>query len=136
MKRFLTPQEKKLLRYEKDRRNTVGESRARSRKAIATRKALTNRSLRHAQNIATGRLAGVIDEANPVVRKTAKNSWRKIPDAPLAEYVGRTLQFRFLTSGNPSAPVSALLRKARRQLVPRPQQFKGPLQHAIQDELA
>ncbi|MFC5459862.1 hypothetical protein [Massilia niabensis] len=132
MKRFLTPQEKKVLRYEKDRRNTVAESRSLSRKAIATRKTLASRSLRHAQNVATARSAVVLDEADPVVRKTGKNSWQKIPDAPLADYVGRTLKFRSLKGMNAPQQMSVLLRKARRNLVPRPKRFKGPLQNDME----
>jgi len=128
MKRFLTPQEKKVLRYEKDRRNTHAESRARSRKAIAKRKALTHRALRHAQDSATARAAAMLDEADPHIRKTARNTWRKIPDAALGDYVARTLQSRFLRGMNGTPQMSALLRKARRKLVPRPASFKGPLQ--------
>ncbi|VXB20303.1 hypothetical protein [Massilia sp. 9I] len=131
MKRFLTPQEKKMLGYEKDRRNGYGESRARSRKAIATRKALSSRSLRHAENIATAKATRSLEEADPVVRKTGKNSWRKFPDAPLAEHVGRTLRFRALKAGIPAPRASVLLRRARRRLPQIPRQFKGPLQHAI-----
>ena len=128
MKRFLTPQEKKLFRYMKDRRNTYAESRARSRKAIATRKALANRSLRHAQNIATARSAAYLDAADPAVRKTANNTWRKIPDAPLAEYVGRTLAARILKGNNLPGQASTLLRTARRRLDRKPLHVKGPLQ--------
>jgi hypothetical protein len=127
MKRFLTPQEKKVLRYEKDRRNTYAESRALSRKAIATRKALASRSLRHAQNVATTKSAVMLDAADPVVRKTGKNSWRKIPDSPLAEYVGRTLKSRSLKGTKVPKPISLLLLKARRNLVPRPKFFKGSI---------
>lgn len=128
MKRFLTPQEKKVLRYKKDRQNTYVESRSLSRKAIATRKALASRSLRHAQNIATTKPASMLDEADPIIRKTGKNSWRKIPDSSLADYVGRTLKHRSLKEANPPRRVSVLLRKARRNLVPRPKRFKGSLQ--------
>ncbi|MCC2959644.1 hypothetical protein LK540_04275 [Massilia sp. IC2-278] len=128
-KRFLTPQEKKVLCYEKDRRNTYAESRALSRKAIANRKALASRSLRRAQNVATIKLVVVLGEADPVVRKTGKNSWRKIPDSPLADYVSRTLTARSLRSTNAPEDVSVLLRKARRNVVPRPKHFKAPLQN-------
>lgn len=131
MKRFLTPQEKKVLRYKKDRRNGYGESRARSRKAIATRKALASRSLRHAEEIATSQAARNLDEADLVVRRTGKNSWRKYPDAPLADHVGRTLRFRALKAGTPPPLASALLRQARRRLPLIAMQFKGPLQHPI-----
>lgn len=124
MRRFLTPQEKKVLRYEKDRRNTVAESRALSRKSIAKRKALTHRALRHAQNIATNKAAVVLDAADPVVRPTPKNSWRKIPDVPLADHVGLTLKRRSVASGQQAPSVSVLLRQARRKLVPRPKVFK------------
>lgn len=128
MKRFLTPQEKKILRYKKDRRNTYAESRSLSRKAIATRKALASRSMRHAQDAALARSLALQDEADPIVRKTRKNFWRKIPDSPLADYVGRTLKARSLRSMTMPQPVSVLLRKARLKLVPRPKRFKGPLQ--------
>jgi hypothetical protein len=128
MKRFLTPQEKKIFRYEKDRRNTYAESRSLSRKSIATRKALASRSLRHAQNVAMTKSAVILDDADPVVRKTGKNSWRKIPDSPLADYVGMTLKSRTLRGTNAPQQISVLLRKARRNLIPRAKRFKGPLQ--------
>jgi hypothetical protein len=45
--RAKTPQEKKVLSYQKDRRNTYGESVHGARKAIPQRKAWVNRSYRH-----------------------------------------------------------------------------------------
>ena len=131
MKRFLTPQEKKVLRYKKDRRNTFAESRSSSRKAIASRKALASRSLRHAQNVALTRSLALLDDADPIARKTGTNSWRKIPDSPLADYVGRKLKFRAMRGMNKPQQVSALLRKARQKLVPREKRFKGPLQEDV-----
>lgn len=131
MRRFLTPQEKKVLRYEKDRRNTYAESRSSSRKAIALRTALANRSFRHAHNIAANKSIAVLDEADPVIRKTGKNSWRKIPDAPLADYVGRRLTFRSLKGMNVWPRACALLRTARQNAAPRRKQFKGPLQYDL-----
>lgn len=131
MKRFLTPQEKKVLRYTKDRRNAYAEARAVSRKAIAKRKALSSRSLRHAENAAATKAVAGGANADPVVRPTKKNSWRKIPDVPLANFVGRRLQFRFLKGTNLSHQASVLLRKARRNVEPRPKSYKGPLQHDL-----
>ena len=131
MKRFLSPQEKKMLRYEKDRRNTYAESRSASRKAIATRKALASRSLRHAQDLATAKAAALGHDADPVVRRTGKSAWRKLPDSPLADYVGRTLKFRSLKGGTTQPQASVLLRKARRKLPPRRRHFKGPLQEDL-----
>jgi uncharacterized membrane protein YgaE (UPF0421/DUF939 family) len=45
-----TPQEKKRLSYERDRRNVYGRSPQASRKRIPLRKALRNRSNRHYEN--------------------------------------------------------------------------------------
>lgn len=131
MKRFLTPQERKLLRYEKGRRNAYGESRASSRKSIAARKAKANRALRHAENIATDMAAARLDDDHGLTRKNRKTTWRKFPDTPLADYVGRRMQSRVLRGMNPALSVSGLLLKARRHLVPRPVVHKGPLQNDI-----
>jgi len=46
----LTPQEKKELSYERDRRNVYGRSPHASRKAIPLHKALRNRANRHLEN--------------------------------------------------------------------------------------
>lgn len=128
MKRFLTPQEKKALSYGKDGRNMYGESRAASRKSIATRKAKAARSLRRGQQTALAVLPAVLDEADPTVRKTPRNSWRKFPDAPLGEYVRRTLNRRAAMGMNSSGKASSLLRKARTGPPVRPGYAKGPLQ--------
>ena len=93
MKRELTPQEKKLLSYAKDGRNTFAESRGIARKAIARRKVKANRALRHAESQVLGTAA---PDADPdvFVGRTGRRSWKKHPDAPLGEYVAARLGVR------------------------------------------
>ena len=126
MKRSRTPQEKKNLSYTKDRRNTVAEARSASRKAIALRKAQASRALRRAEQVAVV-AAGRGDEAEPVVARTGRKSWRKIPDAPLAEYLDRTLRRRVRAGMQPAQAGGAQLRKATQAAKYRKSEFKATL---------
>ena len=128
MKRHQSPQEKKVLSYVKDGRNTVAESRSKSRTAIAKRKASASRALRRAETVATSKLSGLNEEVELEVARTGRRSWRKIPDAPLAEYVSRTLERRFTTQMNASSKSSPLMNGARKAASPRRASYKGPLQ--------
>ena len=127
MKRRLSPQEKKVLSYSKDGRNTFAEARSKSRKAIAKHKALANRALRRAEKVA-------VTSADPFISRTGRRSWRKIPDAPLGEYVGRTLNRRDAGGMNKQPKSSALLKAGRKAATPRPSEFKGPLQRSENDD--
>ncbi len=57
MKRSRSPQEKKVLSYAKDGRNTVAEARSKSRTSIAKHKALANRALRRAEVVAVAKVS-------------------------------------------------------------------------------
>ncbi len=91
MKR-LTPQEKKALSYEQDRRNCYGESPHGARKSIPLRKALRNRANRRYQNqqlemSGVGFNEEVADAVESQTRHRAPKRWKKYPDAPLGEVV-------------------------------------------------
>jgi hypothetical protein len=131
VKRSLSPQQKKLLSYAKDGRNTFAEAGSKSRKGIAKHKAFANRALRRAERAAMANAAS--RDADAFIARTGRRSWRKIPDAPLAEYVGRKLRRREATSMNKRAKASNLLKRARKVAVPRPAAYKGPFQHEGDD---
>lgn len=95
-KKQRTPQEKKKLSYEKDRRNTYGESRVSSVKSIKRRKRGANRVFRRG-NKRVAQLSVVSIESDTdekAIRelgkmKMKKKRWRKSPDTPLGEYIER-----------------------------------------------
>ena len=94
-----TPQEKKRLSYEHDRRNVYGESPHAARKIIPLRKAQRNRANRHYQNQQLRYCGPVPDElvANELesrMRHKTPNYWKKFADAPLKEVVSRKLEGR------------------------------------------
>lgn len=128
MKRDRSPQEKKALSYAKDGRNTVAESRAKSRTAIAKRKASASRALRRAETVATSQASTSADDREVVVSRIGRRSWQKIPDAPLAEFVGRTLNRRTTGGMNGDDKKSTLLVQGKRSARPRRTGYKGPLQ--------
>jgi hypothetical protein len=127
MKRERTPQEKKLLSYAKDGRNTVAESRGIARKAIAKRKAKANRALRHAESQA---LSAVAPGANPdvFVGRIGRRSWKKVPDAPLGEYVAARLGVRADIGMSDAEKTSGALTQGRKRAKVRAFGFKGSLQ--------
>jgi hypothetical protein len=128
MKRVRSPQEKKALSYAKDGRNTFAEARAKSRSTVAKRKASASRALRRAETIATSKVAGSTDGGEIEVLRTGRREWRKIPDAPLAEFVDRTLIRRTRGGMNQTGKQSVLLEKAKKAAKPRRASYKGPLQ--------
>ena len=92
-KKQLTPQEKKRLSYEKDRRNNYGESRTSSVKSIKRRKTTANRTFRRGNKL-VAQLSIIMesDTDNKVIRKLGemkmkKKRWKKKPDVPLGQYV-------------------------------------------------
>jgi hypothetical protein len=98
MKKRRTPQEKKLLSYEKDCRNTYGERGSHSRHAITLRKAINRRTDRHRanqvlQNVESD-LVGSLEQAELKIKVVVKRSWRKYADSPLGEVVKRKLERR------------------------------------------
>ena len=128
MKRSRSPQEKKVLSYAKDGRNTVAEARSKSRTSIAKHKALANRALRRAEVVAVAKVDPAAEVADVAVPRTGRKSWRKIPDAPLADYVGRTLNRRSARGMNGTSKKSELLKQGKKTAALRSTSFKGPLQ--------
>ncbi|HEV7903869.1 MAG TPA: hypothetical protein VGO96_08515 [Pyrinomonadaceae bacterium] len=104
--RRLTPQEKKRLSYERDRRNTYGEAPHAARKGIPLRKALRNRANRHYQNQHLAHLGGTPDQEQAetlesLIHHRAPNNWKKFADEPLGKVIRRKLRARelMLTQG-------------------------------------
>jgi hypothetical protein len=98
-----TPQEKKRLSYQHDRRNTYGENQKSSRKSIPRSKQLSHqderRSLQQALTAAQGDVAvEVADEAQLQALRKGRmkrlKAFRKSPDSPLGEVVKRRLHRR------------------------------------------
>lgn len=89
-----TPQEKKRLSYEKDRRNTCGENSKATRKGIPLAKARANRTERHTQDHILATAVGVENSdalavIENLIRSTEPRHWRKSPDTPLGEVLDR-----------------------------------------------
>lgn len=98
MKR-LTPQEKKVLSYERDRRNCYGESPHAARKSIPLRKALRNRANRRYENqqldvIGVEFNEEVADAVESQMKHRAPKNWKKYRDSPLGEVVFEKLKER------------------------------------------
>ena len=84
-----TPGEKKVLSYQKDRRNTYGEAGARSRYAIRRRKAEVNRTYRHAVRVGLSLAARSEDPGEDPAEQVIRKGWKKLPDEPLGAVVRR-----------------------------------------------
>jgi len=81
-KRRLTPQEKKVLSYAKDCRNTYGENDKGARKAIPRRK---QQQRQNERRVLKANLKKAVTGEEEVVRERPKiGMWRKVPDEPLA----------------------------------------------------
>ena len=97
-----TPEEKKLLSYERDRRNTYGESPHGARKAIPANKTFQNRANRHAANQQIDYQGPTPDDdfadnLESQANHKAPHNWRKLPDKPLGEVVAHDLTKRGAT---------------------------------------
>ena len=112
VKRSFTPQKKKVLSYAKDGRNTVAESRSRANKAITKRKAKASRALRRAESVVSAD-ARRDPDADVFVARARRKSWRKVPDAPLAEFVAARLRNRAAPTGRSIVCVEAARASAR-----------------------
>jgi hypothetical protein len=94
-----TPQQKKRLSYENDRRNTYGENNKSSRKNIPRSKQRSHqderRSVRQALVAAHGEAA---DEAQSQALRKGRvkrlKAFRKSPDSPLGDVIERQLRRR------------------------------------------
>lgn len=90
MPRPKTPQEKKRLSLEKDRRNSYGENDKASRKNIPRAKSRVNRANRHLDSTALAAGVGAPDEVvdDAVEQKVLgrrRKVWRKWPDKRLGK---------------------------------------------------
>ena len=127
-KRARSPQEKKVLSYAKDGRNTVAEARSKSHTAIAKRKASASQALRRAEKVAVSKLDPSAEERDVMAARKGRRSFRKVPDAPLSEHVGRTLSRRVSGGMNATSKNSGLLQQGKKRAQPRAAAYKGPLQ--------
>lgn len=100
-----TPQEKKKLSYQRDRRNVYGEAPHAARKSIPLRKALRNRSNRHYANQqlsyeAVGLDENLSDEIESRMNHKAPQGWEKHRDAPLGEVIAEKTRKRKIMREN------------------------------------
>jgi|SRR6478672_4478033 len=106
MKKLRSPQEKKLLSYKKDCRNTYGERGSHSRHAIAANRSFHHRAYRHQINqiLDSNKIqhADVLEEVNVEVKSILKSDWCKSPDQPLGEVIQRKLKERYAKGINAS----------------------------------
>ncbi len=121
-KRTRTPREKKELSYAKDTRNTFGESRRMSERAVAQRKAKAHRAFRRAESQA---LAAADTDADVFIPRVGRRSWKKIPDAALGDYVAARLASREAGEMNAGDKASALLAAGCKRARFRPAVFMG-----------
>jgi hypothetical protein len=92
-KKRKSPQEKKRLTLELDRRNTYGENDKASRKNIPRSKALSHRSVRHAANQKVRVVEQQTEAATELLESTVtktrlqKGRWKKGADTPLGDVI-------------------------------------------------
>lgn len=104
-----SPQEKKALSYERDRRNGYGESDKGSRKTIPARKAGENRRDRRKVNQSLVILPTVEAAAGEMIESDAANDvfrvggWTKAPDIPLADHIEKKTGGRISRFGRKDA---------------------------------
>ena len=94
MKGERTPQEKKQLSYERDRRGDYGNSNKGSRKSIPLHKRIVIRSHRRAtkQQLPKNALVAPVEdlvEAEARVLSIPRKRWEKWPNVSLAEFIAR-----------------------------------------------
>lgn len=98
MSKVKSPQEKKRLSLERDRRNVYGENAKASRKNIPRSKQLSHQQQRRAVGQALGNLFGRVGEsestdAELIARsraiESARYAFKKQPDKPLGEVIAR-----------------------------------------------
>jgi hypothetical protein len=95
-----SPQEKKALSYERDRRNAYGESDKGARKTIPARKAGENRKDRRkvAQSLVVlptvDAAAAEMIESDAAQDVCRVGGWTKAPDIPLADHIEKQAKGR------------------------------------------
>lgn len=98
MKIQRTPQEKKRLSYEKDRRNAYGESNKGSRKSIRFRKQWVNQTYRSSVKQLVGQGVSVrssdeqagqdcVDSLEEKINSHQRKFWKKSPDISLKDFI-------------------------------------------------
>lgn len=119
----LTPQDKKLLSYLKDTRNTYGESGARSRFSIARNKVYVHQSLRHGQKLVLKRIlkvtSGEIEIVEAEMKSIEPKRWRKCADSPLGELVAGKLIDKELCGANVELKHGRILKEAKKRWKPK-----------------
>ncbi len=119
----ITPQEKKLLSYVKDTRNSYGESGARSRFAIAKRKSIHHQALRHEKKLILKETIKVSAEEFEIIESKMKSvepkRWRKFADSPLGEIISNSLIGRELNGMNENLKRRIILQKAKKRWKPK-----------------
>ncbi len=110
MRRRLTPQEKKVLSYQRDCRNSDGENDKSSRMNIPRSKARGERSYR--SRVKQALRSADAESADVVASELHRDDFGKSPDAPLAEHVEREWRHR----GSPRLAGSELREEAKRRL--------------------
>ncbi len=99
-----SPQEKKQLSYDRDRRNTYGENDKASRRAIRRNKRHVNQANRRRDRETLAGSTGVRqpdaeDLTDERLHGRTRKRWRKSPDDTLRNVVARKLQRRQRFSG-------------------------------------
>lgn len=95
-----SPQEKKRLSLDKDRRNAYRENDKASRKNIPRARACSHRRVRRGAKAAVERVERMDDEAADCLQSTLstprlqKGRWKKYPDKPLRFVLARKLARR------------------------------------------
>lgn len=97
-KRHRSPQEKKSLSYDRDRRDLYGENAKASRRIVPLRKAHLNRAHRKAVTQTLAPASGPLDDGadllesfEAAVRSLRRRKFGQFPAAPLREAVARKL---------------------------------------------
>lgn len=136
MKRKLTPQDKKILSYAKDGRNTTAESRSIANKAISQKKSQANQSYRQAFEVKLQKAlkTGADDDVDIFIPKIGNKQFKKISDAPLAVYVEARLAVRAAVKMNGADKASSLLQAAKAKVRGRHYRLKGSLQPKTQSD--
>lgn len=120
MKKRRSPQEKKRLSYNKDRRSWYGENDKSSRKNIPRSKRIRHRSERHGQQQQLSAALGAVDEsvetvlAERLAQTRRGNQWRKFPDKQLGVYVAGKLAARVDKGISAPQKEQARIKKVRR----------------------
>jgi hypothetical protein len=98
MKKVLSPQEKKLLSYKKDRRNTYGERGSHSRHAIENHKNRDRRAFRRKVNqvlaVVENEIGNEPKTLGAEVNAVHRRNWKKCADQPLGKVVKWKLERR------------------------------------------